>query len=87
MTLSIMPPVLARVYSPFFAAQGPMKTTRAVGSECLMSLAVVTMGDTDEEMASLNSGKFFSTKLTKAGQHEVVMMAPSPFSWNSRASL
>ena len=89
-TLSIIPCVFSNVYSNFLAAQGPMKTTLAVGSLCLMRRAAITMGDTEEEMASFSSGKLFSTKRTKAGQQEVVMTGLSlsaAFSLNSRASL
>ena len=55
-----------------------------------MSLAAITMGDTEDEMASRYSGKFFSTNDTNAGQHDVVITGSaecSAFSLNSRASL
>ncbi len=63
-----------------FRGAEPMKTTLAVGSDFLMRRAVSTIGDTEEEMYCFSSGKFFSTKLTNDGQHEVVI---SFFSFHS----
>ena len=82
-TLSMAPPVFSNRYSNFLEVHGPMKTIFAVGSERLIRRAVSTMGDTELEMYCVNSGKFFSTKETNDGQHDVVS---SFFSSHSLAS-
>ena len=82
-TQSIAPFVLGRRNSIFFDVQGPIKTTFAVGSVRLMMFAASTMGELEEEIYCFNSGKFFSTNMTKDGQQEVVIR---PFSLNSPAS-
>ena len=82
-TQSIAPPVLGSLYSSFFAEQGPINITFAVGSPAFIIFAVTTIGETFSEIYSLSSGKFFSTYITKAGQHE---LNSTPFLIHSSAS-
>ena len=57
MTKSTSLRTVRREASSFFAAHGPMNTTRASGYFCLMVRAVATIGVSVREILSADSGK------------------------------
>ena len=64
---------LLRIASSFFAAHGPIKTTRPPGRSFLIRRAVSTIGVSAIEMQLAYSGKRFFAITDHAGQQEVPM--------------
>ena len=61
----------AAITSSFFAAQGPINTTFALGCSFLILRAVATMGVSSLDTLSIISGNCFFASMAQAGQQEV----------------
>lgn len=61
----------SREASSFFAAQGPINTTRACGDFCLMRRAVATIGVSACDTSPISCGNCFFASIAQEGQQDV----------------